>query len=204
MREIWKSVEGYERYYMVSNYGRVKSLSRKVKRGKNGYVYTKEKILKQTPNTNGYLRVFLCVNKKRKTKYVHRLVAKMFLGDQMCEERIQVNHKDGVKTNNHVDNLEWCSHEENLEHAFENKLIKHGEESHLSKLKKKDLVLIEAMRSEGRTMEEIASVFDVHRTTIGRVLNDVTWKRTERVQLSLIKNKGVEADDVRTRERHIG
>ena len=97
--EIWKDVEGYEGYYMVSNRGNVKSLN---------YRHTsKERILKPQKNNDGYLNVLLYQDGKGKTYKVHRLVATAF-----CENPHgfkEVNHIDEDKTNNCADNLEWCS-----------------------------------------------------------------------------------------------
>lgn len=49
---------------------------------------------------------------------VHTLVAKQFI-ENNNPERNQVNHKDGVKTNNNVDNLELVTALENTRHAIE-------------------------------------------------------------------------------------
>ena len=64
--EIWKPVDGYEKYF-VSNLGRIKSLKHK-----------KEKYLKAFPNNKGYYRV--CLSDKGKAKHflVSRLVAMAF------------------------------------------------------------------------------------------------------------------------------
>jgi hypothetical protein len=99
--EIWNDVKGYEGLYKVSNKGRIWSeYSQKVK--------------KPTLQNGGYLLVFLIKNKKRKAALVHRLVAEAFIDNP--NGLAEVNHKDGIKTNNTIDNLEWCSRSDNLRH----------------------------------------------------------------------------------------
>jgi hypothetical protein len=100
MEEIWKNIEGYENLYQVSNIGRVKSL------GNGSSNNSKERFLKSTKNTCGYLFVILYKEGKGKSHKVHRLVAQAFLPNH--NNLPQVNHKDEDKTNNRVENLEWC------------------------------------------------------------------------------------------------
>lgn len=104
-REIWKDIIDYENLYQVSNYGRVKSLRRKVFNGKDFY-YKEERILKA--NTDGrYLCLTLVKNGRRKSFKIHRLVAEAFIPNP--NNYPEVNHKDENKLNNCVNNLEWCS-----------------------------------------------------------------------------------------------
>lgn len=116
--EIWKEVEGYNGVYLVSNFGRVKSIDRVNAKGAK----VKGKILKSQKNTSGYNQVSLYNGSRssRKVHFVHRLVAKAFIDG----EKDSVNHIDGNKDNNNVDNLEWVTKSENTVHAYENGLMK--------------------------------------------------------------------------------
>lgn len=74
-----------------------------------------------TQNCGGYLAImtyFGLVSQTARIK-IHRLVALAWLYDSFCDERVIVNHKDGVKTNNHASNLEWTTFKGNNDHAIQ-------------------------------------------------------------------------------------
>lgn len=103
-KEYWKPIKGYEGLYMVSNWGRVKSIK-----------FGKERILKPVTNSSGYLLVGLYKNNIEKKYSVHRLVAEAFIPNPY--NLPQVNHRDENKLNNNVDNLEWCTNEYNINYG---------------------------------------------------------------------------------------
>lgn len=117
MGEIWMPIKGYEGYYEVSNYGRIKSLGRWVSRLVRGGFYKKERIVNKAANSSGYYELRFSVDKnKSKTNMIHRVVASHFLPNP--ENKPEVNHIDGNKTNNSVENLEWATRSENQYHAY--------------------------------------------------------------------------------------
>ena len=119
--EIWKPIEGWKGLYQVSNMGRVKSLERIVRNGKNCCRTVPEKILKTSKDKDGYLSVYLCKDNKKKWYFVHRLVAQAFISNP--DNLAEVNHKDKIRTNNYVDNLEWCTTQYNVEYSKSKAII---------------------------------------------------------------------------------
>lgn len=115
MSEIWKDVQGYEKYYMISNFGVVKSKDRITKNGSGKYL-KKGKILKNFDNGLGYKFVSLKGNDKPKKFYIHRLVAKEFIDNP--NNLPYVNHIDCNPSNNCYLNLEWCTPKENTQYML--------------------------------------------------------------------------------------
>jgi len=126
--EVWCSIKNYENVYAVSNLGRVKSLAREID-DKNYFTKRKvgEKILKSFLLNSGYLKVNLKVSGYTNNQLVHRLVALAFIDNP--DDKEQVNHKNGVKTDNRINNLEWVSRSENTKHAIQTGLIQQPEKN---------------------------------------------------------------------------
>ena len=96
----WKNIPDYDERYYASSDGRIL--------GANG-------LLKPVSGKDGYLRVNVAYNGKFRLCLVHRLVAAAFIPNP--DDKAEVNHKNGDKTDNRVENLEWVTREENIRHA---------------------------------------------------------------------------------------
>ena len=175
--EVWKKIVGFENYE-VSNLGRIKSLSKKIK-CVNGFRISKEKMLKN--NTSGsYNRVQM--GKDSKHLSIHRLVALTFIENPL--NKPCVNHINGIKKDNRVENLEWVTYSENTKHAYNilnvpkekiNKInFKRGNEQHLSKLNNKQVKEIRFKYSKGLGVI-LGKEYNVSQTTILNIINNKIW-----------------------------
>ena len=110
--EVWKQY--LDTQYEVSNLGNVRNIKTKA-------------VLSQEDTGNGYLCVGLQIDKGvyKKTR-VHRMVAMAFLEFQRTEERNEVDHINGNKSDNSVDNLRWCTHKENMNNPVTRRKIRRG------------------------------------------------------------------------------
>lgn len=113
--EKWIPIKNYEESYEVSNLGRVRSKDRFTPTW-NGQVYKKGVVKNLKEDKDGYFKVWLSKESKKKPFFVHRLVAQAFNPNE--NSLPVVNHLDGNKQNNLPDNLEWTTRSGNDKHAF--------------------------------------------------------------------------------------
>jgi hypothetical protein len=106
--EGWRPVKGWEGHYQVSTHGQVRRVA-------GGIGARVGRILRPQYDKRGYAQVRLSMGGKPKTQWVHRLVAKAFLGD--AGRPFVVNHLDSNPSNNRLTNLAWTTIEGNLVHA---------------------------------------------------------------------------------------
>lgn len=101
MEEVWKDIPNYEGFYRASNLGRVESV--------------KFNKLLSTKVSSGYSRLTLYKNKVKRGFLTHRLVMLTFQGDS----ELQVDHINGIKTDNRLINLRYVEPRENIKLYFD-------------------------------------------------------------------------------------
>lgn len=175
--EKWMPIKGFETAYLISDYGRVKSLARLRYSGNGSYSTIDGKILRCPPDSTGYRGATLSFNKKKRKDHIHRFVAEAFI-ENMCNYPC-VNHKDGNKLNNRVDNLEWCTYSHNNLHAYHKKLkipyLRNGENNPRNLLSNNDVIKIKKMLHGNLSLFEIANYFNVSKGCISSIKSGQTW-----------------------------
>lgn len=183
--ETWMPIPGYEGYYEASSLGRIKTLSR-VTVTKRGFIMSfKEKILSQCFDKDGYLRTSLTLPiQKGVAKGTHIWVALAFKIENP-DNKPQINHKDGVKTNNSPINLEWATNSDNQLHARRIGLNRQIAGDHTS-AKITNEQAIEIFNSD-LSYSELSNKYGVKNITLiktGKTWSSVTGKKLLKKRLS--------------------
>jgi len=160
--ETWHPLPGYGGLYEVSDIGRVWSCR-------------KRKTLSLVVNKRGYVQCNLYRDGRVKNHMVHRLVALAFFGK--IPSGLQVNHKNGVKTDNRVENLELVTPEQNRQQARDKGLVqsRKGEANPAAKLTEDDVRAIRRLRAEGVTAIKVAQRFGVTERVVFRIQHRKSW-----------------------------
>jgi hypothetical protein len=153
--EIWKPVPNYEGYYEGSTLGQIRSLNyRKTK----GRIQT----LLLTLDKDGYQKIELRKPGANKTAKVGRIIAETWLEKPSDPLKNEINHKNGIRSDNRVVNLEWVTHSENIRHSY-NELGRTGSnKGNFGKLSK-CAIAVNQYDLEGNFIKEWGSIADIVR-----------------------------------------
>lgn len=176
--EKWLPVVGYERLYEVSNAGRVRCLDRTEHvRNRWGGITARRrrgKMLKASPNWNGYPAVWLVDdNKNVSGLLVHRLVYMAFVGP--IPHGLDVAHNDGSRTNNWVGNLRAATRKENMADKLIHGTLLWGEAASQAKLTADD---VRAIRTgvNGLSRKDMAQKYGISKSHVDRLLRLENWR----------------------------
>ena len=174
--EVWKSIPSFEGYLEASSFGRIRTVDRWVnsKYGPNT-VFVTGKIRSIHTNKSGYI---LLSSVKRNgviytNQYVHRLVAEAFLGKT---QGLEVNHKDGNKSNNNVNNLEWVTASENQKHRFRINNTSKGSKNAAAVVDEHLVRKIRIQHREGMSISRLAREYNMSYGGMWDIVAKKNWK----------------------------
>lgn len=158
-------------YYTITSDGKVKTSNWR-NTGRVG-------VLKPAIDHKGYLRVGIMIDGKLCTRKLHRLVAIAFIPNP--ENKPQVNHINGIKTDNRVENLEWLTNKENANHAIKKGLFHSsaGWNKGLSNTKLTSIQVLEIRKkreTEKYTFKKLSEIYNISETNISRIIKRESWK----------------------------
>lgn len=152
--EVWKDIKGYDNY-LVSNLGRIKNI-------KHGFImkqnFCRDYLVLGLTNNNG----------ERKTIRVHRIVAEAFCTLPNLD-KYEVNHINGVKTDNRSINLEYVSHKNNSEKNFTS-----GNYS-IKLTPKKVKEILDLLHTRTMKQKDIAKLYNVSPSIISEIKTNKKW-----------------------------
>lgn len=179
MSEIWKDIIGYEGMYQISNLGRVKSLSRVIQKKSGSTGISKEKIMASADN-QGYRIIYLHKDAQKEKFTIHRLVATAFICN--TENKTDINHINGIKSDNSIYNLEWVTKSENTLHAYRTGLKKSlkGSDNPMSKLTEVNVIDIKfKYRNGGHSYRTLSVLYNVDKALIARIIKGISWPHVQ-------------------------
>jgi len=194
--ERWTQIEDWP--YEVSTHGRVRRMP-----GENS---PSGRVLRQQV----YARVPMC-DRSRKTKgLVHQLVARAFLGPMPTPQHTEINHINGVTTDNRIENLEWTTRRESQLHAIDTGLSAGRGEDH-PRAKITDEKVSEIRRSYTGAWGEqgrLGKKYGITQVSVSKIIARETWTHLDDDDPSNIRTatRGNLTDDQLTeiRERYTG
>ena len=174
INEFWKPIENTS-YYMVSNLGRIKSLTRRIAH-KDYFRVINERIMSLSSDKTGYKKTILRLEEGPKTVLVHRMVANAFLPN--LKNLPNVIHLDGNRLNNHVNNLKWTTVCETNKSSTRCK----GVTRYNARFTEEQIIDIINRLKIGMKAPSIAKDYKVSKSLIYNIKNGITWSHFTKIK----------------------
>lgn len=176
--EEWKEIPEFNDYE-VSTLGKVRGKDR-LRNGKNGFRLVKSRELQQILNKKGYPEVRLRKNKSH-TRLVHKLVASAFMIKP--DNCTQINHINGIKTDNRLENLQWVTQSENQLHAYRLGLqpSRSGENNSRSTITDKTVTILKELYNSGKSIKEASEIININLSIARSIIYGRSWKSNSTV-----------------------
>lgn len=165
--EYWIRVRDVRNYedvnpmYWISSHGRVYSEY-------SGYLTATDSF------GYAYIQMRGCSGKGYRVR-IHRLVLMAFNYIDGCEA-LEVNHRDGNKSNNILDNLEWCTRVENMNHAVSSGLANSCESSYRATITNEQANEICKLLTTGEYSPlDISNMLNISRDIVAHILHRNAW-----------------------------
>jgi hypothetical protein len=172
----WKPIPQFAITYEVSDDGRIVRISLVPENGRQ--LKVTRKIVPQNKSRNGYMMIDIQRNRRHLKYSVHRVVWEAHRGK--IPSGMDINHRDGDKTNNRLDNLELMTRSENMLH-FHRRVRPNRNHARTARYKTKltpdDVRNILALDQSGLSPTEIAQRYSVTDGAISHILHGRNWRR---------------------------
>lgn len=154
--EHWKDIKGYEGLYQVSDLGRIKSLERTFRSGKNhlNVMTYPSRVIKNKRYKSGYLYIVLSKNGVPKKFKIHRLVAQAFCPNP--DGKPCVDHINTKRDDNRAENLRWVDNITNQNNPISIRLRSRNKMGDLNPMKKRQKPIVQIDPATGRVIGEFS------------------------------------------------
>lgn len=170
LNEEWRKVPGLSRY-SASNLGRIRRDVR-IYRSDPG-------VIAQSATKAGHMKVSVVTDEGRyRTTHAHVLVAAAFHGPR--PDGFVTRHMNGNGADNRPENLAYGTGVDNAADALSHGTQVRGSRQHLAVLSEMQVRHLKLLRVEqGCSMNKLAALFEVSKSTVFDILKGRTWGHVE-------------------------